>query len=94
MPGVAADVLFDGLPAQNRSVEGDVVAFRLLPESEWAPLDGDAAAAQDDEAAAEDEELLQGGDSPGGGGASAPATPSIDAGGEISMVDFLAACKA
>jgi DIS3-like exonuclease 2 len=39
--GIGQDILIDGLEAQNRSFDGDVVAIRINDPEQWKPVDGD-----------------------------------------------------
>ncbi|KAK9845283.1 hypothetical protein WJX81_002294 [Elliptochloris bilobata] len=41
LPGLRSDIMVRGAPAQNRAVEGDEVALRLLPLAQWFELRGD-----------------------------------------------------
>ncbi|XP_057486707.1 DIS3-like exonuclease 2 isoform X1 [Actinidia eriantha] len=38
--GVQTDVLISGVPAQNRAVEGDIVAIEIDPSSSWTKMKG------------------------------------------------------
>ncbi|GFS29599.1 ribonuclease II/R family protein [Actinidia rufa] len=40
--GVQTDVLISGVPAQNRAVEGDIVAIEIDPSSSWTKMKGSA----------------------------------------------------
>ncbi|KAG3003321.1 DIS3-like exonuclease 2 [Phytophthora cactorum] len=40
--GLSMDVLVKGMQDRNRALDGDLVAVRLHPESEWKPLDNES----------------------------------------------------
>ncbi|KAG6966483.1 hypothetical protein JG688_00006756 [Phytophthora aleatoria] len=40
--GLSMDVLVKGMQDRNRALDGDIVAVRLHPESEWKPLDNES----------------------------------------------------
>ncbi|XP_077214162.1 ribonuclease II/R family protein [Tasmannia lanceolata] len=43
LDGVPIDVLINGIAAQNRAIEGDIVAVRLDPVASWTKLKGSAS---------------------------------------------------
>ena len=94
---VGADILVVGRSAMNRAVDGDVVAVRLLPESEWRAPSAESPSSSGDEdaasaigrlapATAEEDEENEGGATNAAAAAAGSASGKVPAGVVVAIV--------